>query len=68
MAPAGSVADAVPWRAEAALIHAALGNAGEARRLAGEQLELARAFGRPRTLGVSLRAAGGRRGEAGLEC
>ena len=31
---------------------------GEARRLAGEQLELARAFGRPRTLGISLRACG----------
>jgi DNA-binding CsgD family transcriptional regulator len=47
-----------PWRAEAALVHAALGNIREARRLAGEQLELARTFGRPRTLGVSLRASG----------
>ena len=43
---------------EAALIYAALGNTEEARRLAGEQLELARAFGRPRTLGISLRACG----------
>ncbi len=59
---------AVPWRAEAALVHAALGDKGEARRLAGEQLELARAFGRPRTLGVSLRACGlARGGDAGLE-
>ena len=49
---------AAPWRAEAALVHAALGDTGEARRLAGEQLELARAFGRPRTLGISLRACG----------
>ena len=49
---------AAPWRAEAALAHAALGDAEEARRLAGEQLELARAFGRPRTLGISLRACG----------
>ncbi|MGZ6661928.1 MAG: AAA family ATPase [Solirubrobacteraceae bacterium] len=47
---------ATPWRSEAALVHAALGDAGEARRLADEQLELARAFGRPRALGISLRA------------
>ena len=40
----------------------------EARRLAGEQLELARAFGRPRTLGISLRACGlVQGGAAGLE-
>ena len=58
----------MPWRAEAALVHAALGNTGEARRLAGEQLELARAFGRPRTLGISLRACGlVEGGETGLE-
>ena len=38
--------------------HAALGNASEAAGSRAEQLELARAFGRPRTLGVSLRAAG----------
>jgi DNA-binding CsgD family transcriptional regulator len=49
---------AVPWRSEAALIHAALGNAPEASRLAREQLELARAFGLARTLGISLRTAG----------
>jgi DNA-binding CsgD family transcriptional regulator/predicted negative regulator of RcsB-dependent stress response len=48
----------VPWRSEAALIHAAFGNAPEASRLAAEQLELARAFGLPRTLGISLRTAG----------
>ena len=47
-----------PWRGEAALVYAALGNTGEALRLAGEQLGLARAFGRPRTLGISLRARG----------
>ena len=59
---------AVPWRAEAALVHAALGNTEDARRLAGEQLELARAFGRPRTLGISLRARGlAEGGERGLE-
>jgi DNA-binding CsgD family transcriptional regulator len=59
---------AVAWRGEAALVHLALGNRGEARRLAGEQLELASAFGRPRTLGISLRACGlVEGGEAGLE-
>ena len=59
---------AVPWRAEAALIHATLGNAGEAARLAAEQLQLARDFGRPRTLGLSLRACGRiEGGDSGLE-
>jgi DNA-binding CsgD family transcriptional regulator len=56
------------WRAEAALVHVTLGDTGEARRLAGEQLELARAFGRPRTLGISLRACGLiEGGEGGVE-
>jgi DNA-binding CsgD family transcriptional regulator len=50
--------NAVLWRAEAALTYAMLGNADEAQRLALEQLELARAFGRPRTVGISLRACG----------
>jgi DNA-binding CsgD family transcriptional regulator len=60
--------NAVQWRAEAALTHAALGNAGVARRLAREQLALARAFGRPRTVGISLRACGMvEGGEPGLE-
>jgi DNA-binding CsgD family transcriptional regulator len=59
---------AVPWRVEAALVHAAVGDSGEARRLAGEQLELARAFGCPRALGISLRASGLiEGGETGLE-
>jgi DNA-binding CsgD family transcriptional regulator len=53
-----STASALPWRGEAALAHAALGNKDEARRLADEQLHLARAFARPRMLGVSLRARG----------
>jgi DNA-binding CsgD family transcriptional regulator len=61
------VFNAQPWREEAAITHASLGNAEEARRLAGEQVELAQAFGRPRTLGVSLRAAGlVQGGETGL--
>ncbi len=56
-----------PWRSEAAIVQAATGDLEGARRLADEQLELARAFGRPRTLGVSLRACGLIAGdEAGL--
>jgi DNA-binding CsgD family transcriptional regulator len=63
-----STLSALPWRAEAALSHLALGNTDEARRLADEQLGLARAFGRPRTLGLSLRASGlVEGGEAGLQ-
>jgi DNA-binding CsgD family transcriptional regulator len=54
----------VPWRSHAAL--ALVGDdPDEARRLAGEELKLARVFGAPRTLGVALRAAAlsGRRSE-----
>jgi DNA-binding CsgD family transcriptional regulator len=47
-----------PWRAEAALVQAALGKTDEARRIAAEQLDLAREFGRPRMLGISLRVCG----------
>jgi DNA-binding CsgD family transcriptional regulator len=58
----------LPWRSEAALACLALGDHESAARLAAEELELARAFGAPRTLGVSMRAAGvvagGDRGEA----
>ena len=58
----------LPWRSEAALAHLALGERDPAQRLAGEELELARAFGAPRALGVAQRAAavveGGERGES----
>ncbi len=58
----------LPWRSEAALAQLALGDHEPAGRLAAEELELARAFGAPRALGVALRAAGlvagGDRGEA----
>ena len=54
------------WRTEAAVAHALLGDAAEARRLARTAVEVARGFGRPRSLGVALRAeglvAGGERG------
>jgi DNA-binding CsgD family transcriptional regulator len=57
----------LPWRSEAALAHLALGDRESAARLADEELELARTFGVPRTLGVAMRAAGvvagGDRGE-----
>src|SRR5207248_5358727 len=57
----------LPWRSEAALAQLALGDQESAGRLAEEELELARAFGAPRALGVAKRAvgvvAGGDRGE-----
>jgi DNA-binding CsgD family transcriptional regulator len=46
------------WRSAAALEHAALGQAEEARRLAAAEVAIARAFGRPRAAGVALRSAG----------
>jgi DNA-binding CsgD family transcriptional regulator len=56
------------WRSAAALAHAALDEREEGLRLAMQEVELARAFGGQRTLGVSLRAAGavaaGPQGEA----
>ena len=56
------------WRSRAALVHAALGERDEAKALAEEELERARAFGAPRLLGIALRRAGLiRGGDAGLE-
>jgi DNA-binding CsgD family transcriptional regulator/tetratricopeptide (TPR) repeat protein len=46
------------WRSQAALALLQLGEQGEARRLAAEELELARTWGAPRALGAALRAAG----------
>jgi DNA-binding CsgD family transcriptional regulator len=48
----------ISWRSTAALAHAAIGERQAARRLAAEELRLARAFGAPRATGVALRAAG----------
>ncbi|HEX4805241.1 MAG TPA: helix-turn-helix transcriptional regulator, partial [Conexibacter sp.] len=48
----------LPWRSEAALAAHRLGRSEQARSLAAEELELARAFGSPRAIGVALRAAG----------
>ena len=46
------------WRTEAAVAHALLGDAAEARRLARTAVEVARGFGRPWALGAALRAEG----------
>ncbi|MBN0047096.1 helix-turn-helix transcriptional regulator [Streptomyces actuosus] len=48
----------LPWRSEAALTHALLDEHEPARRLADEELRLARAWGVPETIGSALRAAG----------
>jgi DNA-binding CsgD family transcriptional regulator len=48
----------LPWRSAAAHAHIALGDPDAAERLVREELALARAFGAPRTLGVTLRSAG----------
>ena len=48
----------IAWRSQAALALQQLGEQDEARRLADEELELARAWGAPRALGVALRTAG----------
>ena len=46
------------WRSQAALAHLALGDRDEARRLALEELDLARRWGAPRALAKALRVAG----------
>ena len=48
----------IEWRATAALAAHACGELEEGRRLAAENLGLARQFGAPRTLGIALRTAG----------
>ena len=54
----GRVSVMYHWRSEAALAYASLGDAQEARRLAREEVELARRFGRPGALGLALRNQG----------
>jgi DNA-binding CsgD family transcriptional regulator len=59
---------AIPWRSAAALSHSALGDSEAARRLAGEEIGLARRWGAAREIGVALRAAGlAEGGERGIE-
>ncbi|MGW2599624.1 AAA family ATPase [Streptomyces klenkii] len=47
-----------PWRSEAALAHARLGDEDTGRRLVQQELALAREFGAPHAVGIALRAAG----------
>jgi DNA-binding CsgD family transcriptional regulator len=46
----------VAWRSQAALCQLALGDQSEARRLADDELALARAFGAQRAIGIALHA------------
>jgi DNA-binding CsgD family transcriptional regulator len=46
------------WRSDAALAKRGLGELDDARRLAADELKLARAFGASGSLGIALRAAG----------
>jgi DNA-binding CsgD family transcriptional regulator len=55
----------IAWRSPAAVALLQLGKRDEARRLATEELELARAWGAPRSLGAALRVAG--LGEGGTD-
>jgi DNA-binding CsgD family transcriptional regulator len=56
------------WRSRAALAHAALGETAEAAELVSDELELAREYGTPRTVGTALHAAGLlERGERGVD-
>jgi DNA-binding CsgD family transcriptional regulator len=48
----------IPWRSQAALALLQLGDPDRARRLAAEELGLARTWGAPRALGAALRAMG----------
>ncbi len=48
----------VAWRSQAALASLRLGDRDEARRLAAEELALARAWGAPRALSAALRTVG----------
>ncbi len=47
-----------PWRADAAILAAALGDVDAAGRLTAQSLELARAFGAASAIGIALRTAG----------
>src|SRR5439155_15946960 len=48
----------IPWRSQAALALHQLARTDEAKALAGEELELSRRWGAPRTIGISLRVLG----------
>jgi DNA-binding CsgD family transcriptional regulator len=55
----GSISPAfTAWRSACALVRLGLGEREEAKRLAGQELELARRVGLPRSIGVGLWASG----------
>lgn len=59
----------LPWRSLMALAAQKVGDDELAKRIAAEELDLARRFGAPRPLGIALRTAGLVEGGAsGLEC
>jgi DNA-binding CsgD family transcriptional regulator len=49
---------ALPWRSDAALAAAQLGDTAQARELVKQDVAAAQRFGAPRAIGISLRAAG----------
>ena len=49
---------AAPWRSSAAVALTMMGERSQALELAWQEVELARAFGAPRAIGIALRAAG----------
>jgi DNA-binding CsgD family transcriptional regulator len=55
----------LPWRSDAALSLAAIGDKDRANRLAAAEVEAARSWGAGRALGIALRAAGLVDGQAG---
>jgi DNA-binding CsgD family transcriptional regulator len=57
LALGGITPAALDWRSTAASVLPGFGEGEEARRLAAEEVELARAFGAPRALGIALRGA-----------
>ena len=58
----------ISWRSQMALAHHQLGETEEAKRLAAEEVELAREWGAPRAIAKALRIAGMvEGGEAGIE-
>jgi DNA-binding NarL/FixJ family response regulator len=56
-----------PWRAQASLVHGALGDTGSAQRLVEDEIDQARNVGSQRALGSALRVRGLLRREHGLE-
>lgn len=65
LAAFGATTPVIPWRGEAALAARAAAYDEDARRLAADAVDAARAFGAPGALGAALRAAGVVNGDTG---